>query len=59
MSRELDEIRATAGPYERYALRSRKRLLTALRKSDRQVAKIYNDAILRILREFRQGEQST
>ena len=59
MSRELDEIRATAGPYERYALRSRKRLLTALRKSDRQIAKIYNDAILRILREFQQGEQST
>lgn len=59
MSRELDEIKATAGPYERYALRSRKRLLTALRKSDRQIAKIYNNAILRILREFQQGEQST
>lgn len=59
MSRELDEIKATAGPYERYALRSRKRLLTALRKSDRQIAKIYNSAILRILREFQQGEQST
>lgn len=59
MSRELDEIRATAGPYERYALRSRKRLLTALRKSDRQIAKIYSNAILRILQEFRQGEQST
>ena len=59
MSRELDEIKATAGAYQKYALRSRKRLLTSLRKSDRQIAKIYNNAILRVLQAFREGEQST
>lgn len=55
MSRELDEIKATAGPYQRYALEARRRFLRALAKSDRQITKLYNDAILRILSQFKQG----
>lgn len=55
MSRELDEIKATAGPYQRYALEARRRFLRALSRSDRQIAKLYNEAISRILTEFKQG----
>ena len=55
-SRELEEIKDAAGSYWKYALKARKRMLSALRKSDRRIAKIYNDAVLRILREWKEEQ---
>lgn len=51
-SRELAEIKATAGKWQLQALQSRKKLLRALSVSDRHVAKIYNNALRRALRDY-------
>jgi len=51
-SRELAEIKATAGKWQIQALQSRKKLLQSLAVTDRHIAKIYNNALQRILTAY-------
>ena len=59
-SRELAEIKAAAGRWQLQALQSRKKLLRALAVSDRHIAKVYNNALQRVLAayEVNRGIQS-
>lgn len=51
-SRELAEIKATAGRYKIQALESRKKLLRALATTDRHIARVYNNALERVLAAY-------
>ena len=51
-SRELAEIKAAAGKWQLQALQSRKKLLRALAVSDRHIAKVYNNALQRVLAAY-------
>ena len=55
MSRDLDEIRAAAGSYYRWALQARKRYLLLLQQTDKTIADLYLASVRRILTEYRSG----